>query len=189
MAARLVSAERSCGYDLSIVSDNAILVDKDLIVDLYTGFEKLLRFVGGLLYTASKKAGSMTAERLAAKGHLSPDNAVDLLLWTFVASGYASSVVVEKVEVGRKDTKLYLRVTDSLLGSRLRGRKKPVDQPLAGFLAGWLEKIYGVKVDGRETKCAAQGHDHCSFEIKIHEKKPELKTMEGRRYGRGSGGC
>jgi predicted hydrocarbon binding protein len=142
-----------------------------------------LRFVGGLLYTASKKAGAMTAERLVEKGLLSEGNALELLLWTFVASGYASKVVVERVETGRRDTKLYLAVYDTLLGSRLRDRKRPVDQPLAGFLAGWLEKIYGVKVDGKEVKCASQGHDHCEFEIKIHKRMPELEKYSGYSVG------
>lgn len=171
-------------YDTRIVSENAILIDKDLIVDLYTGFEKLLRFVGGLLYTASKKAGSMTAQRLIEKGFLSEGNAVDLLLWTFTASGYADKVVIEKVELGWRDTKLHLAVYNTLLGSRLRDKKKPVDQPLAGFLAGWLEKVYGVRVDGKETKCMSQGYDHCEFEIKIHRKMPELKNMEGYTVGK-----
>jgi len=170
------------GFDVRIVSDNAILIDKDLIADLYAGFEKLLRFVGGLLYTASKKAGSMTAERLMRKGHLSESNALELLLWTFVASGYASKVVVEDVDVGR-DTRLRLAVYDALLGSRLRGRKRPVDQPLAGFLAGWLERVYGVRVEGKEVKCASQGFDHCEFEIKIHRRMPELERFRGFEVG------
>jgi len=184
-----VAGDSGCGgFDTRIVADNAILIDKDLIVDLYTGFEKLLRFVGGLLYTASKKAGSMTAERLMGEGYLSEENAVELLLWTFVASGYADRVVVERVEVGRRDTKLYLAVHEALLGSRLRDRKRPVDQPLAGFLAGWLEKVYGVRVDGKEVKCAAQGHDHCMFEIKIYKRMPGLAGLEGREVGGCRGG-
>jgi predicted hydrocarbon binding protein len=175
-------AEKVCveqsKYDIGIVLENAILVDKDLIADLYTGFEKLLRFVGGLLYTASKKAGSMTAKRLMERGYLDRENAVDFLLWTFVASGYADKVVLEKVETGRGVTKLYISVYNTLLGSRIKGRKN-VDQPLAGFLAGWLESVYGKRVDGKETKCMSQGHDHCEFEIRIHESLPELAGLEG----------
>ena len=36
---------------------NSIIVDKDLIVELYQGFEKLLRFVGGLLYQRQEGRG------------------------------------------------------------------------------------------------------------------------------------
>ncbi|ALL01443.1 hypothetical protein Pyrde_1397 [Pyrodictium delaneyi] len=171
-------------YDIKVLTENAILIDRDVIVDIYTGFEKVLRFVGGLLYTASKRAGKLTAERLEKKGILNRENALDLLFWSFTAAGYADRVEIVDVKMGKKDTEVELRLIGTLLGSRLKGRKRPVDQPLAGYIAGWLEHVYGHRVDARETKCAAKGDDSCIFNVKIHGRVGELAKAVGRIYKR-----
>jgi len=41
--------------------------------------------VGGLLYTASKRAGKLAAERMEKKGVLGRENVLDLLPWSFTA--------------------------------------------------------------------------------------------------------
>lgn len=172
------------GYDISLLVENAILIDRDVILDLYTGFEKVLRFVGGLLYTASKRAGKLTAERMEKRGVLSRENALDLLFWSFTAAGYAERVEVVDVRLGKKDTEIELRVTGTLLGSRLKGRKRPVDQPLAGYMAGWLEHVYGLRVDARETSCAAKGDESCVFIVRIHGRVEDLAGAVGKVYQR-----
>ncbi len=170
-------------YDVRILTEDAVLIDRQVIVDLYMGFEKLLRFVGGLLYTSSKKAGRLTARRMINKGLLSRENAIDMLLWSFTAAGYAERTVVERIEKGRGRTEITIRVEGALLGSRVGKRRRPVDQPLAGYLAGWLEEVYGVRVDARETSCIAKGDPVCRFEIKVHgEIEPDV--AEGETYER-----
>ncbi len=176
----------SRSYDVRILTEDAVLIDRQVLVDLYTGFEKLLRFVGGLLYASSKKAGRLTARRMIEKGLLTRENALDMLLWSFTAGGYAERVTVERVEKGRGSTRIVLRVEGALLGSRLGKKKRPVDQPLVGYLAGWLEEVYGVRVDARETSCVAKGDPACRFEIKIHgEVEPDVG--EGEVYERAGG--
>ncbi len=173
-------------YDVRILTEDAVLIDRQVIVDLYRGFEKLLRFVGGLLYTSSKKAGKLTAKRMIEKGLLSRENALDMLLWSFTAGGYAEKVTIERVEKKKGSTKIVLRVEGALLGSRVGKRRRPVDQPLVGYLAGWLEEVYGVRVDARETSCVTKGDPACRFEIKIHgEVEPDVG--EGEVYERAGG--
>ncbi len=170
-------------YDVRILTEDAVMIDRNVIIDLYTGFEKLLRFVGGLLYASSKKAGRLTARRMIEKGLLGRDNAVDMLLWSFTAAGYAERTVVERIERGRGETRIALRIEGALLGSRIGRRRRPVDQPLAGYLAGWLEEVYGVRVDARETSCVARGDPVCRFEVRIHgEVEPDV--AEGETYER-----
>lgn len=36
---------------------------------------------------------------------------------------------------------------------------------IAGVLAGFLSKLFNKQIDVRETKCFAEGHEHCEFEI------------------------
>lgn len=170
-------------YDIRILTEDAVLIDRNVIVDLYMGFEKLLRFVGGLLYTSSKKAGKLTAKRMIEKGLLSRENAVDMLLWSFTVAGYAERTIVESIEKSRGHTEITIRVEGALLGSRLGKRRRPVDQPLAGYLAGWLEEVYGVRVDARETNCVAKGDPVCRFKVTVHgEVEPDVG--EGETYVR-----
>ncbi|NOZ88636.1 MAG: hypothetical protein GXO15_01780 [Crenarchaeota archaeon] len=183
MSLRLQEPRSGPSLDIEELLSNSIIVDKDLIVELYMGFEKLLRFVGGLLYTSAKKAGEGMAERMRQRGLLGEGNAADVLFWSFVVSGYAEEVEIVKVELKGKETRLEVHAKGTLLGSRLKS-KKPVDQPLAGFLAGWLEKSYGARVDARETACQARGDPACVFEIKIKKRVDELKQLEGKRYSR-----
>ena len=155
-------------YDIRILTEDSAMIDRQVIIDLYTGFEKLLRFVGGLLYASAKKAGQLTARRMMEKGMLGKSNALDMLLWSFTAGGYAEKVTVEKIEKTGKGTIIVLRVDGALLGSRVGRRRRPVDQPLVGYLAGWLEEVYSARVDARETSCVAKGDPYCVFEIKVH---------------------
>lgn len=170
-------------YDIKTLTEDAVMIDRQVIIDLYTGFEKLLRFVGGLLYTSAKKAGRLTARRMIEKGLLDKNNALDMLLWSFTAGGYAEKVTVEKIERNNKDTIILLRVDGTLLGSRIGRRKRPVDQPLVGYLAGWLEEVYRVRVDAREKSCVAKGDPSCVFEIRVHSNvDPDVE--EGDVYTR-----
>jgi len=165
--------------------ENGILVDRDIMVDMYRGFERVIRFAGGLLYAAAKKAGAAMARRLAERGRVTRENALESIVYTFVAAGYAEEAVVESVEVREGETTVRLRVRGALLGSRLKSRK-PVDQPIVGFIAGWLEALLGCRVDGREERCAAQGYEDCIFLFRVRCRAPELGAARGFRVTRSS---
>ncbi len=164
--------------------ENGILVDRDIMVDMYRGFERVIRFAGGLLYTAAKKAGAAMARRLAERGRVSRENALESIVYTFVAAGYAEEAQVESVEEHNGETVVRVRVRGTLLGSRLKGRR-PVDQPIVGFIAGWLEALLGCRVDGREERCAAQGYEDCVFVFRVHCRAPSLEAARGFRVSRG----
>jgi len=124
-----------------------------------------MMFAGGLLYNVAKKAGRSMARSVVERGLVSPDHALEALIYTIEKSDYA-----EKIEVvERSEKKIVLRAWGTLLGAKLsqEKRKKPVDAPVVGFIAGWLEEIWGRKVDGKELKCLAKGDPYCEFELKL----------------------
>jgi len=165
------------------ILEDTVLIERAAVVDLYTGFEKLLRFVGGLLYTVSKRAGKMTARRMREKGLLESIDYFEAMMTSFLLGGYAEKVVVEDVERSHGEARVRLRVYGTLLGSRLKDRKRPVDQPFVGYLAGWLEEALGVKVDGRELECASRGGDSCVFELRVRSSDVSVPEP-GRVYAR-----
>ncbi len=152
-----------------IIREGSILVARDVITDLYTAFEKFMMFAGPVLYNAAKKAGRLMAERLAEKGLVNQDNALDTLLFTIVRSGYAEDARVVGEERKRGKRVILVELRGSLLGSKLRGRKKPVDAPIGGFIAGWLEAVWGKHVDAKEVMCVAKGDEVCRFEVIVKE--------------------
>lgn len=149
-----------------VIKNESILIAKDVIVDLYTAFEKFLKFAGPVLYNAAKKAGRHMAKVLMERGIVSPENGLDALIESIIDAGYASEARV----LGEKDTGkekiIEIAMKGTLLGAKLQ-RKKPVDLPIAGFMAGWLETVYGKKVDVKETACMATGSGECIFEVHI----------------------
>ncbi len=139
-----------------VVEADSILVAKDILVDLYESSKKLLKFVGGFLYNVSKKAGKMMARRLMERGLMTRDTCLDVLAESFVISGYAEEVSIEGDRIKMKGT---------IFGSRMKGEKKPVDTPIAGFIAGWVEECTGKRVKVVEEKCIAKGDECCVFRI------------------------
>ncbi|AEM37959.1 4-vinyl reductase 4VR [Pyrolobus fumarii 1A] len=149
-----------------VVLNESIMIARDVIVDLYTAFEKFMRFAGPVLYNAAKKAGRLMAQRLMERGVIDESNALDALLWSFVRAGYASEVKVLEDKVEKNKRVIRIGMKGTLLGAKIQ-RKKPVDAPLAGFAAGWLEAVWGKKVDAKEVACLAKGDDMCVFEIVV----------------------
>jgi len=162
---------------------NSVMINKDVIIDMYKAVEKLLRFAGGILYGGAKEAGKLTVKRLIEQGIVNRDNVADVLFESFVIAGYADSLHVERVEVSKGRTVLEVSGENLLLGSRLN-KKGHLDQPLAGYMAGWLETFYGEKVKARETACVARGDPACVFRIEIEGEHPELEKLVGKSYRR-----
>ncbi len=169
-------------YFRSAIAES-VLIRKDVLVDLYKGFEKLLKFVGGLLYTSAKDAGKLMAQRLVEQGIMNKDNVIDLMFDSFVVAGYADELEVSKVEVKGDKTVIEVTGKGMLLGSRMKS-KNYVDQPLAGYMAGWLESFYGAKVNAREVACQARGDPACVIRIEIREPHEELLKYQGKKYER-----
>jgi len=147
---------------------NSILVVKDVVVELYQGFEKVMVFAGGLLYNVAKKAGKLMAKKLLEEGYINKQNYLNVLVDSLVYANYASKVEVEKIEgTPENPKKIILKLEGTLLGSKIGKRRRPVDQPIAGFIAGWIEEALGRKTDAKETQCMAQGKPHCIIEVKV----------------------
>ncbi|UXD22058.1 hypothetical protein IPA_01225 [Ignicoccus pacificus DSM 13166] len=147
------------------IENESILIAKDVIADLYKGFEKVMMFAGGLLYNVAKKAGKSMVKNVIERGLITPEHALEALIYTIEKSGYADRMEI----VERNEKKIVIRAWGTLLGAKLseERRKKPVDAPVVGFIAGWLEEAWGRKVDGKEVKCLAKGDPYCEFELKL----------------------
>ncbi len=162
---------------------NSIMVNKDVIIDMYRAVEKILRFAGGILYGGAKEAGKLTVKGLIEQGIVNRENDADVVFESFVIAGYADALRVERVEVDKGRTVIEVSGENLLLGSRL-DKKGHLDQPLAGYMAGWLETFYGEKTKAREVACVARGDPACVFRIEIEGEHPELKKLVGRSYRR-----
>ena len=169
-------------YMGSIVEES-ILIHKDIVVYMYKGFEKLLKFVGGLLYNSAKEAGRLMLKKMKEKGIVNDDNVLSALLESFVLAGYAEQITVKDVRLEKNKTVIEIKGDGFLLGSRLKS-KRPVDQPLAGYMAGWLEEYYGVKTQAREIACTARGDDACIILIEIKKPIPKMKEQLGKVFRR-----
>ena len=147
---------------------NSILVVKDVVVELYQGFEKVMVFAGGLLYNIAKKAGKLMAKKLLEEGYINKQNYLNVLVDSLMYANYASKAEIREVEgTPENPQKVVLMLEGTLLGSKIGKRRRPVDQPIAGFIAGWIEEVLGRKTDAKETQCMAQGKPHCIIEVKI----------------------
>jgi len=150
------------------LTTNSILVVKDVVVELYQGFERVMMFAGGLLYNVAKKAGKLMAKKLMGEGYLNKQNYLDVLVESLVHANYASKVEVSEIKgTTENPQKIVFKLEGTLLGSKIGKRRRPVDQPIAGFMAGWIEEVLGRKTDAKETQCIAQGKPHCIIEVKI----------------------
>lgn len=151
----------------ALIADS-ILIVRDVVVELYQGFEKVMMFAGGLLYNVAKKAGKLMAKKLIEKGYLNKQNYLDILVESLVRSNYATKVEIKEIEgTPENPKKIVFELHGTLLGARIGKRKKPVDQPIAGFIAGWIEEVTGRKTNAKETQCIAQGHKTCQIEVKL----------------------
>ncbi len=144
------------------IENESVLIAKVVIAELYQGFDRVMTLAGGLLYNVGKRAGKALYKHVKQKGLLEGIDPLEALLFTVVKSGYAKKMEV----VERSDKRIVIRAEGMLIGSSVK-KKKPVDTPVAGFIAGWLEEALGRKVDAKETKCVAKGDPYCEIEVKI----------------------
>lgn len=168
---------------MRLAVEESILVHKDVIVYMYKGFEKLLKFVGGLLYNSAKEAGRLMLQKMRSEGIVRDDNVLAVLFASFVLAGYADRITVKSVEIRGNKTVIEVEGEGLLLGSRLKS-KKPVDQPLAGYMAGWIEEYYGAKTQAREIACTARGDKACIIRIEIGKAIPEAEKLTGASFTR-----
>ncbi len=149
------------------VYKDSILVSKDIIVELYSGFERVMKLVGGLLYRTSMKAGRSLARSVKEEGLVDKEDCVEAILETLVISGYATKAEINRIEMEGNEVKtLEIKLEGSLLGSRLKGKGSTVDSTIAGFVAGWLEEFFGTKYRAKEVKCIARGDPFCLIEVR-----------------------
>ncbi len=163
--------------------EESILIHKDIIVYMYKGFERLLKFVGGLLYNSAKEAGRLMLKKMKEKDIVNDDNVLSALLESFVLAGYAEQITVKDVRLEKGKTIIEIEGKGLLLGSKLKS-KRPVDQPLAGYMAGWLEEYYGAKTQAREIACTARGDKACIILIEIKKPVPKIKEQLSKVFRR-----
>ncbi|NPA85347.1 MAG: hypothetical protein GXO07_05015 [Crenarchaeota archaeon] len=138
-----------------------IMADRKMVVALYEGLEKVIGTANAFIYNIIKKVAKERAKELRREGILKAEEALDAALKMLKDYGYA-----EELQVVREGEKLLVRGRGLLFGSSLKGKRKPVDSAVAGFLAGWLEGSWERRVDVKELRCEAKGDPHCEFEVR-----------------------
>ncbi len=147
-----------------VVRESSVLIDKDGLSNLYESVLKIAGFgLGGILYTAGKKAGTKGAVLLKDRLGVDGRELVDAMVVAFEVGNWGKMAVEEAGE------NLYrVRVTENVLVSGLeKMRNKPVCHPLAGYIAGFFELALEDKVQVRELECMGKGDGACLFQVKV----------------------
>lgn len=145
------------------LEEGGIMVEKDMLVALYNELERLIATVDGVIYNVIKKATKNHVKKMLEEGILDKDTAVDAMIKVIKHYGYAKEMEV----VEDKDNEMRIRGKGLLFGSALKGKGKPVDSAIAGFMAGWLETAWNRKVHVKEVACEAKGDPYCEFVVKV----------------------
>jgi len=147
-----------------VVRESSVLIDKEGLSNLYESVLKIAGFgLGGILYTAGKKAGNKGAvllkDRLGVKGL----DLIEAMVLAFEVGNWG------KMRVEDVNEELYrVTVTENVLVSSMeKRREKPVCHPLAGYIAGFFELALEDKVQVKEQQCMGKGDSACVFEVKV----------------------
>jgi len=147
-----------------LVRSNSVLIDRDGLSDLYESILKIAGFgLGGILYTAGKKAANNGAVTLKENLDVEGEELIKAMAYAFEVGNWGKMKVESE---GEKDFRVL--VTDNALVAGLeRDKKKPVCHPLAGYIAGFFEQAFDSKTHVREVECMAKGDPACIFEVKV----------------------
>lgn len=86
------------------------------------------------------------------------DEALGKFLGFMVFSGYS--------EIKTSDNKVVIKSSPTaVMSKRLNLGNHKTCYFIAGVIAGFLSKLFNKQIDVRETKCLAEGNEHCEFEI------------------------
>ena len=146
-----------------VIVDNSVLVDREGISNLYASVLKIAGFgLGGILYTAGKKAGARGA--ILLKDHLKIEgrDLIEAMVCAF-ETGKWGKMEIEECE----GEECKVKVTENALVKGLEEKKKPVCHPLAGYIAGFFEVASGGKVQVKEEACMGKGDPACIFHVKV----------------------
>ena len=145
------------------VEEGSVLIDKEGLSQLYESVLKIAGLgLGGILYTAGKKAGLRGATLLHEKLNLEREKLLEAMIIAFEA-GHWGKMEVETID----DNTYHIKVTDNILVASLdKKKKKPTCHPLSGYIAGFFETALEDKVQVKELECIGAGGNACIFEVK-----------------------
>jgi predicted hydrocarbon binding protein len=126
-------------------------------------YETALKFmgigIGGVMYTAGKKGGARGAQLIHNRIGLEGDDLLQAALVAFNQSNWGCARLL------RDNGSVSVEVLNSALASSLPPQKKNVCQPLAGYIAGFLEEAWKRSVKVREIECSGKGDRRCLFVV------------------------
>ena len=146
------------------VEEGSVLIDKEGLSQLYESVPKIAGLgLGGILYTAGRKAGLRGATLLKEKLGLKGSKLIDAMVIAFEAGHWGRM----EVEPANNGGLYHVKVTENILVAALdKTKKKPTCHPLSGYIAGFFELAVEDKVQVKELECIGAGDTACVFEVK-----------------------
>lgn len=129
---------------------------------LMSRLEKILTPSGmtALHYDAGKNVGEHMATRLREIYHLDVDGLIKAFGQAEKAIGWG---IFEFRDIDLKNRTGTVVVRDSFEAEALGKKNYPVCDVTRGVIAGFMSEVLGKCVEVKETKCLANGSDHCEF--------------------------
>ena len=146
------------------IERESVLVHRAALIDGYRDIYKYSTFgIDKLIKKAAEYGGKKGAKILKERYGVYTDRLDEALEMLTVIAESSRLIEVFEFDVEAKE----IRVEGSILVEAVGKSSKPICEPMAGFFAGFLSELLEKKIDVKETKCAAQGHERCVFKISI----------------------
>lgn len=148
--------------ELTIFGQPVVMMPAYTIVELQKFIEYNYKNGTQIIYKAAKAAGIKYVSTF--KKQFNPKSPESLLETCLNLLGLGGSGKITIIKFNFKSKSAVFHVTNSPW-AMLRGREKfPVDNFLAGFLAGGCEEIFNKRpIDIKEITCQAMGKSYCEF--------------------------
>ena len=117
---------------------------------------------GGVNYRAYMDMGKENVEHYKKMGITKPNILSDMAFAFYSQMGWFRIIKMEWDEEKKEKTITLEHTAES---EAFGNTGKNVCYCTAGLLAGIVEGAFGIKVQGRETKCRSKGDEHCVFTI------------------------
>ena len=149
---------------IKLIDDPVVIMPGFIFSSMMNSLKKTMGELpaGGVNYRAYMDMGKETVEHYKKMGITKPNLLSDMALAFYSQMGWFHILSMEWDEA-KKEKTITLKHTAESEAFGTTG--KNVCYCTAGLLAGIVEGSFGIKVQGRETKCRSKGDEHCVFTI------------------------
>jgi len=154
----------SIHFPILHATTRALILPIGMFWALWDGFERILKPSGlaAVLYNAGKEVGEHAAERLSEMFNVEGEKLVQAFSQAVKATGWG---IAEVSSIDMKKHTATIIVKDCFEAAAWRKKPYNVCHWTRGYLAGYMSRVFGKRVEAVETKCLAKGDEHCQFKI------------------------